>query len=326
MRSVRYSIAVLLGVALAFPISAYGADDLAPPPKAPAKPVPPAKPAAPVKPKKPAADPADALIADAVDKLTTEYEAAKKGGKLRAEADYFAPVPAALTPEKVIAAVAKPVSRDPALDAYVRWQLLGAVPGTVDAKSANKVIAMYRAAPRPMPRIGTDHDTRKVLNRMVQDRSVSDAQAKTAFDAAIDKWTAYNEPIYSFRNALMQKVTPSADAIIAGLADAADRYKAADPKAGLAQLEAVSQIVSLWAISDEAPSRQKVAVAEAVERLRKEQPVEYAVEVETGRGNRYLRFGDSQPSGSQLDLILESLRAGSGGGRGAQDKADKKGK
>ncbi|HEV7298750.1 MAG TPA: hypothetical protein VGN72_05240 [Tepidisphaeraceae bacterium] len=325
MRQKRPSAAVLLAVVLSWPLMAHAADDAtAPKTEPPAATAKPPK-APPVKPKKPAADPADALITDAVAKLSAEYDMARKGGSLRTDADFFeGQPPAALTPEKVLGAIAKPVAKDPAQDAYVRWQLLSAIPGTIDdEKLAEKVLAIYRGAPRPMTRIATEFNNRKVVNRMVQDRSLPDAVAKAQFDDAIVKWTAYNVPIYAFRDALLLKAAPSSDLIIAGLADAADRYRAADPDAGSDQLSAVQQVTSSWAMNVKQP-RQKLQVADAVERLRKAQPVEYAVAVETGRGNRYLRFSYTQPSRLQLDEILEAMRVSPVGG--AADNSDKKGR
>ena len=325
MRTLRSSVAVLLAVALACAAAAHAADKGAAPPADPPTAAPAKAPKTPpVKAKKPAADPADALINDAITKLSAEYDAARKGKALRTEADYFESPPPALTAEKVLNAIAKPVAKEPAMDAYVRWQLLSAIANVIDdEKLAAKVLTIYRSAPQPMPRIGTEHNSRKVLNRMVQDRSVSDAQAITQFENAMEKWVAYNAPIYAFRDALLAKARPSADLIVAAIGDAADRYRAADPKAGSDQLEAVHQVTSAWAISAGRP-RQKMQVADAVERLRKAQPVEYAVEIETGLGNRFLRFSEAQPSKALLDQILEALRVSPMGGE-AND-SDKKGR
>jgi hypothetical protein len=282
--------------------------------------------------KKPVKDPAVAIVADAVQKLTQDYKAAwKSDGVLRSESDYFGKTPPPeLTPEKVVAAIAKPVAADAGLDSYVRWQLLSAVPGPFDEKLAGKVLAIYRAAPKPTARLGTAPQERKELERMLRGKS-SEADAEqinTQFRAAVDRRSAGNTSVYAFRDLLLAKLPVSAESITAAMADALDRYRAGDAAAGGAAMRHVEQLVATWSISVEG-NRPRAIVADMVERLRREPPVEYADAVEVKQGGQLKwRIGNARPSGKQLDAIIDALKGGdvTFGGAASGDNKGRKAK
>ncbi len=283
------------------------------------------KPTATIGAKKPAKDPATALITEAVEKLTAEYKATQKkeggGGSLRTTSDYFTEVPAELTPEKVLAAVSKSYGSDPVLDAYVRWQLLSAIPGTLEDKLLSKGVNAYRSAPRPLTRVGASADERKRLDQAIKGDNVNIDTINSKFNEAVDRRAAMNAPIYSFRDDLFSKLPASPDAFIAGLGDAMDRFHAGDNKGGNNQLKLVGQRVTLWSVSVENP-RQRAVVADAVERLRKEPGVEYAQLVEPGEGGRpRWKLGMARPSKDELNNIIESMK-----GAAAFDVPAEKGK
>src|SRR5215208_1183158 len=76
-----------------------------------------------------------AAVDGAVDALRKEFAAAQKDPKapLRTQADFFADKkPADLTPEAVLTALEQPVPGDPRAAAYVRWQLMSALPEKLD--------------------------------------------------------------------------------------------------------------------------------------------------------------------------------------------------
>lgn len=263
--------------------------------------------------KKGGKDVAVTLLADAVEKLTTEYrEATKKGGSgtLRTKSDYFTEIPAELTPEKVLAALAKSYGSDPSMDGYVRWQLLSALPSNLDEKLVSKGVAAYRSAPRPHMRLGASPSERKELDQAIKNDNVDVAAINAKFTEAVDKRAMLNAPIYSFRTELFGKLPATPDTLIAGLGDAMDRLHAADATGGNDQLRTVGQRTMLWAVSAENP-RQKAAVADAVERLRKEAGVEYASEVEVTGKQRKWKIETAKPQKAELDNIIDSLKGAS---------------
>jgi hypothetical protein len=258
-------------------------------------------------------DPTAPIIAAAIEKLTAEYRGAVKGGSsLRAEANYFKEsTPPELTPEKVVAAIGKPVASDPSLDSYVRWQLLGAIPGEVDEKLAPKVMAVYRSAPRPPQRLGSTPDERREIERLGRGRDVDVVAINEQYNKALDQRAVVAGPVFSFRDELFARLPTSPDTFVAGMSDAADRYNAGHRRAGDEQMRAIADRVSLWAISAEDP-RQKAAVFDAAQKLRKLKGVEYPAALEKAtEGNQITwRTETSRPQSQVIDEIEDALKGG----------------
>ncbi len=308
------ALACITGLVIVPPVRA---DDTTAKPTAEQPPKPPAKPT----PKKPEKDPAQAILTDAIAKLTAEYrEARKSDGVRRTELNYFETPPAELTPEKVVAAISRQVASDPSSDAYVRWQLLSAVPSTFDEKLSGKVLAIYRAAPKPSLRLGVSANDRRELEKALRGKSGAAGadQINQQFDAARAKRDVGNQPIYAFRDTLLSKLPSSAEVINGAIADAVDRFRTGDIVAGGNAMKNIQLLVATWAISVEG-SRPKMAVAEMVERLRREPGVEYADKV-VADPNGQLRWqvGNSKPSSGSLDNILDSMKGSAAFGGAAK--------
>src|SRR5438045_2517767 len=65
-----------------------------------------------------------------------------KQGKLRDACDYFKENPSAdVTQEQVVGVLEKSVGRNDLVNAYVKWQVLSAVPGKFDVKLAGRALS-----------------------------------------------------------------------------------------------------------------------------------------------------------------------------------------
>ena len=141
----------------------------------------------------------DAAVAD----LKKEYAAHQKdpdAAPLRGQCTYFLdhPPAAPLAPESVVAALEKPISNDPRLTAYVRWQLLSAAPKKFDddPKLLPRVLDAYRRAPLPPPRVGMSaQDQAKLDALLTRARKEDDAALSAKLEEQAVRDAEANKPI-----------------------------------------------------------------------------------------------------------------------------------
>jgi hypothetical protein len=277
-----------------------------------------AKPAKPVLRAAKSKDPAAPILADAIAALSTEYKNAQKkdatDDALPKKAIYFSTIPPELTPEKVIEALGKPASSNPLEDAYIRWQLTSALPGSLDAldpKLVGKLLAIYRSAPRPLQRPGSSDRDLKELTRAVRGSKVTDEEFTTQLADAVAARAKENRPVYEFRDTLFARLPMSVDLVAAGLSDAVERFRAADDRAGNDQMRAVDQRMATWVMTLE-NARQKQAIANMLQQLRRERGVEYATTLKTTGGQRIWATVVSKPSDGQIDQLMQLLKGPAG--------------
>jgi len=242
---------------------------------------------------KPAVAPAkaaDAAIMAAVKVLVREDETYLKDGKspVRSSSDYFTQKPSPdVTPDAIAVALGRTYSQNPRVDAYVKWQLLSAVPGKFQGSQLGPAITAYRLAPEPLLMPGMEGHERAELERL-RGTSIS-AEAVAQLDVKIkdqiEKTTTANAPILGYRDALFAKLPPTYDALNAGFEDAYERLKAGAETKDL--VESLSSVSRLWLTSTPPPTPQQLdALGKTVTTLSREQGPQYFAGIEWNEEKR----------------------------------------
>jgi hypothetical protein len=187
------------------------------PPVASAADVPPAT--VPVKPR-------TATVAPAIAALQKEYQAYikdPKSNRIRIKSDYFKDHPSPeVTPDIILKALETSVSGGPSVEAYVKWQLLSAVPGKFPDDLIKRAVAVYHRAPMPAePHPGLDHRTLKKAIRNIKKEQVPEVQKE--LNEAVEQFRDANEVIIAYRDDLSSHLPVKLDVLYAGLEDVSER-------------------------------------------------------------------------------------------------------
>ncbi|HLL88312.1 MAG TPA: hypothetical protein VK324_03320, partial [Tepidisphaeraceae bacterium] len=158
-------------------------------------------------------------------------------------------------------------------DAYVRWQLLSGLPSKVDAARAAQALQVYRSAPKLRAMPGVTAADRERLDAALGSSTEGETYWADAIAGGIKQVQQANASVLAFRDELFDRLPDSADALVAGLADAYERAAAALPEAK-SQLSAVTERASGWSVAA-TDARQIAAVADVYGKLRKEKGAEY---------------------------------------------------
>jgi hypothetical protein len=250
MPASRYLIALLGTLCLAGVTLPAAAEDAPKPAVAPKPPAPP------VKPKGPG-------VAPAVAALQKEYQAYlkdPKANRIRVKSDYFTehPTPEA-TPEVIVKALETSVSGGTGTEAYVKWQLLSAIPGKFPDELLKRAINVYHRAPMPSEHPGMDHKgLKKIIHGIKKDEI---PQIQKQFDEAVAQFRDSNEVFLSYRDELYSRLPVKLDAIYAGLEDVEER--AGHGLNANAIFDNVAAAIRSWSIT-EAKADQVSAVANIV--------------------------------------------------------------
>lgn len=213
---------------------------------------------------KPPAGPSK-VIPNAIAALRKEYAAYQKDPKqrLREKCDYFKENPAELTPAEVLKGLETAVTGDPALIAYVKWQLLSGLPAKFPDDLEKRALAVYRSAPEPGSHPGMNH---RALSKAASGARGNDVAAlQKEFDGAVEKSIEYNAPILAYRDELYARLPSKPDVFAAGFADVADRSARGMPAGSI--FDTVSGAIRSWAIVDAKPGQAK-ALAGEVSRIK----------------------------------------------------------
>ena len=208
-----------------------------------------------------------------VTELTKEIESALRGGEepSRAHPDYFYGA-TDIPPAAVITALRRPLANDPRVSAYVKWQLLSALPKELDEKTSAELLQIYRSAPGPLPRLGMEKQSRDDLDRMIRNAKEDDAERLVEqFEQMDERVVRDNTFILKYRDGLFAKLPTGFDAIAAGLEDAAVRLNVGADVAE--HTRAVCKAVEGWAPN--APPEQLKAVFKALAQLERKKGQEY---------------------------------------------------
>lgn len=188
---------------------------------------------------KPKGDPKGTPITKAITALTKEYRDFVKEpnkNKLRDQSNYFADAlagsnepPADLQAEQVVSALERQVSGDPTEEAYVKWQLLSAMPSRLSDKDklATRLFAVYHRAPNPLPRPGMSSADQARLKALVTGReatpNLDQSPAYRDWLAVMARYTAFNDPIISYRDLLFNRLPQRPPTFGAGFDDLFER-------------------------------------------------------------------------------------------------------
>ncbi|HEY7120705.1 MAG TPA: hypothetical protein VH475_29240 [Tepidisphaeraceae bacterium] len=184
--------------------------------------------------------------------------------KLRETSDYFKTNPSPdATPDVVMKALEASVSGGAGAEAYVKWQLLSAVPGKFPDELVKRAIVVYRRSPAPTEHPGLNH---RLLSKAVMGVKKSQAGSlQKEMDEAVARVSERNHVLFEYRDALFSRLPNRLDVLQAGLEDVADRASRGLNANGI--FDNVSAGIRSWAISDAKPA-QVSGMTAAVSRLR----------------------------------------------------------
>ncbi len=221
------------------------------------------KPAVAPKPVVPPVKPKGPGVAPAVAVLQKEYQAYlndPKANHIRTKSDYFTEHPSPdATPEVIVKALETSVSGGSGTEAYVKWQLLSAIPGKFPDELLKRAISVYRHAPMPSEHPGMDHKAlKKVIHSINKDEV---PQVQKQFDEAVAQFRESNGVFLSYRDDLYSRLPVKLDAIYAGLEDVGER--AGHGLNANAIFDNVAAAIRSWSIT-EAKADQVNSVANTV--------------------------------------------------------------
>jgi len=244
MKGCRYRIAALGLICVTAAPLAFAA---APRPKAAAAKPSVAKPAP--------AKPNNATIASVVAVLQKEFQAYAKdpsANTIRTKSNYFTEHPSTeATPDNIMKALEGSIAGGPGVEAYVKWQLLSAIPGKFAPERLKRGIAVYHRAPMPIePHPGLDHYRLKRAINGIRKEEVSQVQHE--FDAAVHHFKDVNEVFISYRDELFAHLPVSLESINVGLEDVEERASRGLNANTL--FDNVAAAIKSWSISQAKPS------------------------------------------------------------------------
>jgi hypothetical protein len=254
-----------------------------------------------------------AALQSAIAELTREIHAVLRSGKEppRQQSDYFESKETSdLPPELVIAALRRPNigGSDPRAQAYVKWQLLSALPAELDDQSVADFVQAYRDAPLPNPRLGMEKRSREELDRLIrnarQDEVDHLAEQFDQMSAALAKG---NELVLKYRDALFARLPPRFDVIAAGFEDIAERIDLGTDPADHAK--AVLKAVETWAAaSDSPPVEQLREVSGALKQLEKREGREFYNKLRWSDSTKKVSYSKSHESLSGVSSQVKDMQ------------------
>lgn len=206
----------------------------------------------------------------AVAELKREYAAYLKdpdAAPPRSASDYFIDHPQTVAPGALFAVLEKPMPGHNRQVAYVKWQLLSALPETLDAPAVRRLFKVYQNAPMPAPRYGlSPHEKRKLDAAVAGARPQDDVQLTAKLEEAVERAYAANAPIIAYRDELYRRLPLGRDKFFAGLRDGHERMSVAAQRSAL--MEALIEELQGWALSGDATNTEVREIAELVGKLR----------------------------------------------------------
>jgi hypothetical protein len=129
----------------------------------------------------------------------------------RKTSDYFAKADERPTVDQVFKALDQRFGRDARADAYVKWQLLSAVPVTTDEKQVLRLAQAFKKSTPPQPNPLLDPRQRSQIEQLASRvRPGSDADPDLALRELGDKYFDANRPLIGYRDELLQRMPVSA--------------------------------------------------------------------------------------------------------------------
>jgi hypothetical protein len=167
------------------------------------------------------------FVTTGIEALKAEMEAALKdpvGATLREKSDFFATGSDTLDETELLKLLSKRHDRNPAVDAYVKWQLLSLQKVPFNDENTKAAFKLYRSAIAAPARPGTgaDGEMQAMLRQVNKDNY---AQANAAWEARISAHNRIVGPIWKYRDELYSRLPKSFEVVRAGFDDAEARMQ-----------------------------------------------------------------------------------------------------
>ena len=169
------------------------------------------------------------LIQAAVKELLREYQDAKKNNTSmpRTKPDYFSDKPEKPELLSVLRALSKPVVSDAQADAYVRLQLLSALPTQLEGEIGLESAKLMSVAPALVPMPGVSDKEKQELDRIASRVGLNDVSSTLSqWQQHQDETEAKNLTSIKYRENLYARLPESRARIDAGLEDVRQRVVA----------------------------------------------------------------------------------------------------
>jgi hypothetical protein len=207
--------------------------------------------------------------------------------KLRADASYFKKDAATVPPEAVLAVIEKPIpgvsTNDARQAAYVRWQVMSALPETLDEEHARRLLKIYDRAPLPSARYGMSKQEQKELDRLIPAaRKEDDVKLTAALEQQAAKAALPDRPVIGLRDELYRRLPLGRDKLVAGITDAKVRLDVAADKETLAEL--LAEDLTKWTTTPGVDRGQVREVVDLFGKLRMVQSPPYYAFASVQRG------------------------------------------
>jgi hypothetical protein len=210
-----------------------------------------------------------AWVREATGALNEEFEFSLRdpaNHPLRPGSNYFLDHPATqLTPDVIVQAIGFKTG-NPRQTAYVRWQLLSALPPKLDDATAQALLNAYRSAPLPILRPGMSRQDQLRMDRLAQRaREADEPDIRRQLEQAITAIEHGNAPILAYRDELYHRLPKDARTFAAALDDLLERCNAAAD--GKELIKALSKDMRAWMSMTSDPPSVLARLAEGTRRL-----------------------------------------------------------
>ena len=257
-----------------------------------------------------AKSPARAAIDAAADDLRKEFAAHLRDPavRVREACDYFTDKPTpAVTVDAVFAALDTKLDPDPRTAAYIRWQLLSALPKDLDPSLLGRAIQAYGTAPAPLARVGLSAAEQAKLDRLLQGvRPTDDVVLTSGLEKEVRQWSRANRHLLAYRDEWYRRLPKRAPTFAAAFRDAYERQTLAAGAEDFAPL--VIADVQNWLVAGDADPAKCAALAELIAQLRaKEPPAFYASAAVRSGKLTWVKKTDSMDPRKKLTHLHQAL-------------------
>lgn len=253
-----------------------------------------------------------AAVDAAIDPLRQEFIAFRRDPKafpLRTACDALAETkPPGLTADAVLSTLAQRLDPDPRVAAYVRWQLLSALPKELAPADVPRGLDLYRSAPAPAARFGLSTKEQQSLDALLPTvRKTDDVVLTSRLEAAVRAWAEQNRHLIAYRDEWYRRLPKAAPTFVAAFEDAYQRQNLAAGAEDFAPI--VIADVQNWLVTgtDAGPAA-CAALAGVLARLRERPAPPYyaSAAVRSGRLT-WVRQTDSMDPRKKLTLLHQAL-------------------
>lgn len=210
-----------------------------------------------------------------VEALKHEFAAHAKGPNpppLRTKCDYFSEKTRADVPlDALLGVLEKPLpGTDARQGAFVKWQLLSALPASPDDATVERLLKIYQHAPLPSARYGSSAREKRELDKLIPGaQKQDDVKLTKRLEEAVTRGFDQDRPITAYRDELYARIPLGKQRFLAGMQDAQARLTVGGDKEALGERMAAE--LKEWA---SAPSADRTQVREVVEAFGKLRLVE----------------------------------------------------